>query len=551
MSERVWRKQSLVGPMVCLAGLVLYLVTLAPTVLWGDDAKFQRMAYFLELKGDEMHHPLWVAVAHLFTRLPLGDVAYRTNLLSAVAAAATLYFVYRIVLDLSGSHLAAVVAASALGVSHTFWLHAVRAEVYTLNTLFLAGLTYLLMRWGGRPAGLCLFAFLYGLSLVNHLMMAFALPGYLVLIALRGCLGIRTSRLPRSSQDNVVQQGVHTRSDSPIITPSSRPRRSKELSGNNFVLFPGKGWPKLGSCSWTTPNGKRIPAWVYAGAAVAFLLGLAPYLILVAREGTSGRLAGIALGTLSYVLRPTSLGRDLALFTGFLSYQFVGVALLLGIVGLWTSFRSQRSTAIALLVLYLGDVAFTFDLKVPDQYQFYLPSYVIFALWVGLGTAWLLKWRERTWLGPALLAVIIAVPVLTYWSAPRLLRRVGISHLLNVRDFPGRPALEYHLWPPKNGYYGARQFAERALDTVPSGGIIIADFALAAPMWYLQQVEGFHPDVWVTDPYPEQQLPLILQNYRTRPVFLAHTERYYDMAGISQYFDVLPVGPIYRLASRR
>jgi len=271
--------------MICLAGLMLYLITLAPTVLWGDDAKFQRMAYFLELKGDEWGHPLWVTLAHLFTYLPVGDVAYRANLVSAVAAAATLYFVYRIIFDLSGSHLAAVVAASALGVSHTFWLHAVRTEVYTLNTLFLVGLAYLAIRWDGKPAGLCLFAFLYGSSIVNHLMMAFALPGYLAILA-----------------------------------------------------------PKLLE--------KRLPIRAYITAGVAFLLGVAPYLALVILQGNTERLGGIGLGALSYIIRPTTPARDLVLLIGFLGYQFVGVSLPLGLVGLWISVRNYRTIAIGLLLLY-------------------------------------------------------------------------------------------------------------------------------------------------------------------------------------------------------
>ena len=87
-----------------VAALVLYVGTLAPTVLWGDDAYFQRTAFTGELPPDGGGHWLWLQAAQFMVHLPwgdgatgdgaigdiaIGDIAYRTNLLSAIAAAGT------------------------------------------------------------------------------------------------------------------------------------------------------------------------------------------------------------------------------------------------------------------------------------------------------------------------------------------------------------------------------------------------------------------------------------------------------------------------------
>lgn len=59
------------------------------------------------------------------------------------------------------------------------------AKVYSLNALMLIACIYLLLLWGkkGRSGYLWGFAFLYGLSLLNHLVMATA-AGFLIYVGL-------------------------------------------------------------------------------------------------------------------------------------------------------------------------------------------------------------------------------------------------------------------------------------------------------------------------------------------------------------------------------
>ena len=69
---------------VLAAGLafILYLFTLAPTVMWYDMGEFALGSYVLGI-GHDPGYPLYMILGKLFTLLPIGDVAYRVNLMSA------------------------------------------------------------------------------------------------------------------------------------------------------------------------------------------------------------------------------------------------------------------------------------------------------------------------------------------------------------------------------------------------------------------------------------------------------------------------------------
>src|SRR5512142_2000566 len=71
-----------------LCPFAIYLLTLAPTVYTFDSAEFATGAYVLGI----IHptgYPLYLVLAKLFTFIPVGDVAYRVNLLSALFGAVT------------------------------------------------------------------------------------------------------------------------------------------------------------------------------------------------------------------------------------------------------------------------------------------------------------------------------------------------------------------------------------------------------------------------------------------------------------------------------
>lgn len=132
---------------MALAGLgatLLFVLGAAPSVYWLDSAELTASAF-----GLGVCHPTGFPLLHVLgkaaTLLPVGSIGFRMNLLAAVCGGATVGLLYGLTYRAMGEttawrrHVPAVVASFVLTSAHTFWLHAVVAEIYSLNALWIAG----------------------------------------------------------------------------------------------------------------------------------------------------------------------------------------------------------------------------------------------------------------------------------------------------------------------------------------------------------------------------------------------------------------------------
>lgn len=194
---------------VFLATLGLYLGQLAPGIFWLDSSEFIACA-----REASIPHPPgtpgYVVLAHLASLLPLGSVAFRINLLSALlgaGAAAALFVAGRLLVAriqrpglLSDAAVALLVLA--LSLSRAAWFQGIRAEVYTLNYLVIALAVALALRWDEAPdrrgGHVLAVALLLGFGLTNHhYLVLLALPAFACLLLTRpeGRLWLRPRRL--------------------------------------------------------------------------------------------------------------------------------------------------------------------------------------------------------------------------------------------------------------------------------------------------------------------------------------------------------------------
>jgi len=180
---------------LALAVLLLYLRTLAPSVLrvFDDSLEFQVVCPTLGI-AHPTGYPLYTLLGWLCTLLvPVGDAAYRVNVLSALGGALAAGLTCLAVvagLRLVGptgwpARIAGLVAGGTLATSSTFWEYSTVAEVYTLNAAFLAAMVFLLLRWATRRGRtpLLLAALCFGLSLTHHRTMVLLTPVFLLFIA--------------------------------------------------------------------------------------------------------------------------------------------------------------------------------------------------------------------------------------------------------------------------------------------------------------------------------------------------------------------------------
>lgn len=167
----------LAATLVAGVALVVYIRTLLPALAFGDWGEMQTVPHILGI-AHPTGYPTYILLAWLAELAPIGSVAYRANLLSAIFVALTLATCILICVRLGVRPSLAAVAALALGAVGTVWGAATVAEVNPLHLLLAALIIHRAIVWEDRrsPSDLALGGLLVGLSLGNHLLTLFIAP---------------------------------------------------------------------------------------------------------------------------------------------------------------------------------------------------------------------------------------------------------------------------------------------------------------------------------------------------------------------------------------
>lgn len=165
--------------------LALYIYTAAPGIYDGDSGEMAAAINTLGL-AHPTGFPLYMILGKLFTiLLPIGDIAYRLNILSALLTAVSLIFIYYTLKNLGRSVCAALIASFVLGLGHnTIWSNAGTSRVYASSLLFVSILFFVYSQWKIKPKTehLYLYGFLWGLSLGTHSLMFVMVVPFLFMI---------------------------------------------------------------------------------------------------------------------------------------------------------------------------------------------------------------------------------------------------------------------------------------------------------------------------------------------------------------------------------
>ena len=330
---------------VALAAIVLglYLRTLGAHVGKADTFEFQVVAPTLGV-AHPTGYPLYVMIGKLFSLLPIGSIAYRVNLTSALFSAAAAVMVYALAVRLSERRLTAFLAALSFAVSGVVWSQAVVAEVYALNAL-IAGLVLsllvdLCLRRRPSPKAeafnIRFLFFVLGLGLSHHLTAILLLPAAgLAVVTVRPRLPIRTT---------LSALGLF-------------------LLGLAMWLYIPLRWPALHGGASMTPS--EFVDWI-----------------------TGARFGG------ALVLDAWSDPTRWEIVTRFLLDAFGPLGAVLAAVGLVTLTRQRRYVGLVTFVTFAAYVFYGLVYFVPDVSVFLIPAYLVMGIWIGVGAAALTRWLE-------------------------------------------------------------------------------------------------------------------------------------------------------------
>ena len=484
---------AVVSALLGLASFLLYLVTLAPTIGWGDSAD---LALRIADSTDTMFlwgsrdYVLYRSAARFFQSIPYGDAGLRANLATAFFGGVSVGLVGFLTGYVGRSRLAAVGASLSLAVAHSFWFLAVTAEVYTFNAMLALACFAAMAVWyrSQQPMFLPVAAFFAGLTLSHH-------ASGLVLLG---------TELPL------------------------------------FLL----GWRLLTLRSFAIA--------VIAAAAAAALYWQRTW-IQIAAHGLS--LETIGLGAETNGFFDVAPLRESAKLAAYIAYNFAGPSVVLIFVGGLVAARKCQVEIIAPLV-WAGLLAFAgVTSSIPDKFDIYVLVYPSLAILVGLGLAHVAETYSLGVKSVALLsASLVLAPIATYAIAASVSRPLGMD-LVGARQAPYRDREWYFLWPPKNGDYGPRRYAEEALKAVEPGALIVTDYTLWRPMLFMQKVEHLREDVELS--FVERQLGVgvdkyVAQEIERRPVYFATDDppRYYQLDKIEKRFTLTKEGVVFRLGKK-
>jgi hypothetical protein len=493
---RPFPAELLCAGVVFVATLLLYTWTLAPTVTLTDSGELIVVARGLGV-AHPPGFPLWIILAHLASLVPLGNVAARINFASALFAALASAMLTLVVAELmiTASYLIAskrrgkdpqrgkkappsaasgrrdddsgvgrlLVLAPALGAglvmgfSRTLWSYATIAEVYTLNTLLICVICFLMLRWRrsivadrrhiggpvdgghGRPADtahdvfLYAAAFVFGLALgVHHVSVALILPAL-------GVIVYRTESLRFFTSKRLLYAA--------LISIAAL------VAIYTYLPLAAAHMPVI---NWGTPRSLQEIWWHVTGRQYQVFLSFTPKIM-----------GEQSLEFFRLLLREFGL-------------SWLPLSLVLAFAGFASAFKRDRTTFWFLSLIVIADLAYAFSYEIAeDKDAYYLPTFFAITIAAGFGIRWLIQ-----------LAV----------TKPLLTRRAYLIAVIAVLlpvviDVTGN-------WPFNNRrhYFIADDYVENLLSTIePDGLLLTTDWQVASPMLYAQEVEQRRRDVKVVD----------------------------------------------------
>jgi len=456
--------------------MTVYLKTMAPGITWANDGSDGGDLITSAATGGIAHptgYPFFLLAARVFQLVPVGSLAFRTNLMSAFAAVFASVLVYVLVTRfLSSSEdgpdwLAGLVAAYSFGLSPLIWSQAVITEVYALHALFVAFLLYLssdriLLNFAQKNLDRAL-GLTFGLAMGNHVTTILILPLLVFPTIFRKPISTGAKKL-------VDKWQLDTRS---LL-------RRLAWMGTGLLVYLALPLRALSKppVNWGNPVTLNGFGWLVSGKLYQ------DQFFVLALDSVWARIRAVA---------------------ALIIEQFGIPGLLLGLIGVVVFYRAShlyRNTTWIVLAFSV----FAIGYAAHDSYVNLIPAFLCFAIWIGLGAAELMKmFSKKLQRIGALLGLIFVLYLFllagSHWN------KVDASQDLRAENF-GKEVLAQ---APENAIVFTKGdkaiftmwYFHYALKDRPDLVIVVTD--LLHFDWYQETLRVTYPELEIPDslPFPE------------------------------------------------
>ena len=513
------RRDYAIALIIGLAGFVFYAATAAPSVatLFDDSLEFQVVLPTLGI-AHPSGYPLYTLLGKLFTLLiPFRDAAGRANLLSALCAGAALGVLYLLAQKFAGNRAAAATATTLFALSPAWWSQATIAEVYALHGLLVVLFLYLLLRWEearsqgsgvrgqrsgirGQGSGvsfqlqassnrwLAAAALVFGLGMTHHRMIALMLPAALVFIFWTDPALIRQ---PRRWFVPLLCAVV------PLLLYLYLPIRGRSVTSLDGTFVP----TLTGTLDWFTARGYSI-----------FLTG-----------------------------NPFGVERSASTVIALFLDQLGVLTIAAAIMGLVTAWKFSRRRYVFLLLATASQVAFASAYKVQDVEVFFLPAFMLTAVWAAWGLAPLFD-------GLALRGMNAARRLRpSPWLRSLIVFGWVVSLAVVMLFEPVRNAVQAFPEQNRRMSWGIYDYGADMIASVAPGGQMIGLLGETTLVRYFHDVLGQRPDVEVVaaDAEAARFAAVDAALAAGKPVYLTR-----PLAGAAGRYSLDAAGPLIAVAAK-
>lgn len=472
----IGKREVIIGIGLFLLSFFVYLKTVAPTVTFSDSGDFITCAYTLGITHPT-GYPTWTMLGHLSTYLPLGNIAFRVNLLSGVFGALAVAVVYFLLIKLRLNGVVAVTLALVYAFSATLWKVSVIAEVYSLYALLSALTLFSLIIWQEKKTDFYLYlsAVIYGLGLTNHLLIAFLMPAILYFLWINDkSIFLNIKRFLK------------------LIAWLS-------LGGLPYLYLPIRGFcePLI---DWGNP--------VTVGSFFRLI---------------TGGIYKTSKLTMALIDPVGMIKYNLGIFVN----QFTFIFGLLSIWGIYRLFKENIKFLIFLGILFMGVGLYSLNIQekvisgLIDQEAYYIPCFIVVLILIGYGLNAIMGWIKLRWLW----VVLCLLPIIVYANH---YQKANMNRYYFAHDY-GTNIL--HQLPPKSILFNQvdynvlplwyLQYVEQQRMDVPVFTVLFL-----TRDWFVERLLKLYPDVVVSCSLKEKHTRIfdniIYNNKDTYSIYFTH-----------------------------
>jgi hypothetical protein len=444
---------------VALLAFGIYLRTMLPSTGFWDTGEAQTVPPTLSI-FHPTGFPTYEIIGWLWTRVPVGEVAWRMNLLSAVSVAVTAGLVTLIAGHLVGQRNRLVTAAAAgiAGAAFAFasepWENATRADVHAVNVLFVAVLVWLLFTWraaerAGSPRArhwLLGAAAAFGIGLGAHPLIGLLAFGVGVWLF-------------------VVDRGFW--------------RRWRLIAACAVVLAIGVIGPYL--FLWLRAIGDPEPPLFYARPDT-----WERFRYLVFAEQFSGLFR-------EFRSPFSDLAEKWADAERVLSAQFVPPGWLLVAVGAAIVAARSLGTFAVIALFVVGNVVYSMNFQDGDIDRYYMPSVLVLAPLLGVAVGSIAAACARA------IADVARRLVTSVDGRRRLAASAGALVLLIGALVPGASLVTGYEAHDVSTNRDADRWVASIHELLPPNAVIVSWWSYSTPLWHHRWVLGKRPDITIID----------------------------------------------------